>query len=274
MELGIGTKTDNEVIEQLTASYQINGKASRKSAIINTKLQERCLSVAREVTKLTQPYRNAISFRKMAEKHLTNTLTLDCLLDECRLHGIPVIPLNQLRSQHRIPGSMIMNINQRPAIFIRNNAYDNSVTAYLLAYSLSQLASNDWKKSSTINKYLPFTSGGLMYSDLTTSSLQHHNNAIELLTKQKHIDISGFKDVDLPTTLALKARDFEETHNIDAGLILMLVANEFYMFDLCTLALESLGDQRNKDNIEMLFMGYTNFCDSGLPLDIKSFLTY
>lgn len=241
-----------------------NNKGSVSKAFVTL-----CTDFAREILPLWPDFSGA-----QTSKQNPLVLTPKDMIDLFRSLSIPVIPISQLRAKFRIPQSMVLNVNERPVIFIRNGEYDISATSYNLAYVYSQILTEEWRTKTVVNKYLPFVSGEFNHANRDVFQLEeeHHAFSINLLLKGKKIEHSVFNQLNTATEFTLKAMELGQNLEIDPGIILHYVANENIQSDLCHPALKSLTGERLNDLIEDLFLCYTNFSPSVMSNTVLSFL--
>lgn len=230
-----------------------------------------CTDFAREILPLWEDFSGIRS-------PLENTMVLKPkdMIDLFRSLSIPVIPISQLRAKFRVPQSMVLNVNDRPVIFIRNGEFDVSATSYNLAYVYSQIINDEWRPNGVINKYLPFISGELNHANKDIFELEevHHASSINLLLREQKIEHNIFNQLNTATDFTMKAIELGKDLVVDPGVILHCVANENIQADLCHPALKSLPGDRLNDMIDKLFLCYTDFSPSTLSKDALSFLRY
>lgn len=262
---------DISQLEDQKRNFKPTSRKIKKTAAISKEFETACTEFAEEILPLWGKY-TPFADKDISEGFLTPASVVDLL----RKHSIPVIPINQHREKYRLPESMILNVKNRPVVFVKNGHFDVSATTYILAYSLSQILEGAWIYEIAVNKHLPFIYGQFQHGNykISDADRQHHEFAIRLLMGNQDYDLSSFSNTDTPASLAIKALEFGVIHNVDAGTVLHCVANEYLMSDLCSPALTSLSDKRTNDLLEKLFLGYTNFGTAGISDSVKEFMKY
>jgi hypothetical protein len=238
-ELGLQSNASNEL------------EVSKCNPILLT-----CSSLAASTQMDLPQMRGIPSNEHLIGVHVNEPVTFSSLIQECWRNGIPVLPLDKLKTAFSLPEYLIIWQGQRPMIYLSIGSDCSSRNLYKLAHAVCKSRLLNTGKQSYVCSELPFNWGGydhLLKNKTTELDRLTHKSAIELLTRSSTIDVTKLSQITSPGRLALECDLMGESELITGGILALCVANQFLSWDLARDALEYLETVDCSDIIHQAF---------------------
>ncbi|WP_215399026.1 hypothetical protein [Rheinheimera oceanensis] len=189
-------------------------------------------------------------------KHNGTPVTFKSILSFCWQSGIPVIPLDRLKSAFQLPSYVITWDNDRPVIFLSSEGNSESGNLYKLAHALMSAEKQELKNKPYVSHELAFCWGGFSHiykKNASCSEIDIHEKVMRLVTKNKVVDLKDLASITFPGQLALECDIMGEILEVDPGILALMVADSYLSWDLVKESLEYLDEPNHISIVKSLF---------------------